>query len=52
MLAQSFLAADVTEITKIPLPNRDCDDAWAWCFEKKGVVSVPSCYRMLAATVQ
>src|ERR1043165_5218120 len=54
VLSMHFLPADVKEILQIPLVTQNCEDTWAWCFERKGVFTVKSCscYLMLTATVQ
>jgi hypothetical protein len=51
-LEEYFLRADVEVIKNIPLSHRRQNDFWAWHFEKKGIFSVRSCYRALAATKQ
>jgi ribonuclease HI len=38
---------DAEVICNIPLPSRSHDDKWAWHYDKKGVFSVRSAYRML-----
>jgi hypothetical protein len=49
-LDEHFLPADVEVIRNIPLSHRRKKDFWAWHFEKTGVFSVRSCYRILAST--
>ena len=47
---QEFLAMDVRTIMGIPLYTRNTRDFWSWNFERSGVFSVKSAYRMLVAT--
>jgi ribonuclease HI len=47
MLQQFFLPMDIEVITSIPLSTRRMDDCWAWHFEKTGIFSVRSAYRMI-----
>jgi ribonuclease HI len=49
-LRECFLPMDVDVIKEIPLPSRRHDDFWAWHYERKGVFSVRSAYRMLVDT--
>jgi hypothetical protein len=41
---------DIEEITSIPLSTRRLEDCSAWHFEKKGIFSVRSAYRMIQNT--
>jgi hypothetical protein len=49
-LRQFFLPMDVEAICSIPLCTRRMDDFWAWHYEKSGVLSVRSAYRLLIQT--
>jgi hypothetical protein len=49
-LKQHFLPMDWEVIEKIPLPLNRQPDFWAWHYEKSGVFSVRSAYRMLVHT--
>lgn len=49
-LNQFFLPMDVEAIVAIPLSTRVQDDFWAWQFEKTGVFSVRSAYRLFVRT--
>ncbi|XP_024310402.1 uncharacterized protein LOC112268687 [Brachypodium distachyon] len=49
-LEEFFLPMDVEIIQSIPICTRSADDFWAWNFEKTGVFSVRSAYRMLVST--
>jgi hypothetical protein len=42
-----FLPMDRELIMSIPLSTRQQDDFWAWHYDKSGVFSVRSAYRML-----
>jgi hypothetical protein len=46
-LQEFFTPVDVDAITSIPLSTRRQEDFWAWHFEKRGIFSVRSTYRML-----
>jgi hypothetical protein len=46
-LQRFFLPMDVEVITMIPLSTRRIDDCWAWHFEKTGIFSVRSAYKMI-----
>ena len=48
-LEEFFNPMDVEAISGIPLSTRRQDDFWAWHYEKKGVFSVRSAYRMLVS---
>ena len=41
---------DIEAIQSIPLSTRRIEDRWAWHYEKNGVLSVRSVYRLLIAT--
>jgi len=47
-LHQFFTPADVEVILNIPLSYKTQEDFWAWHYEKTGVFSVRSAYRMLS----
>jgi ribonuclease HI len=49
-LQRYFLPMDIEVITSIPLSTRRLEDCWAWHFEKKGIFSVRSAYRMIQNT--
>jgi hypothetical protein len=49
-LQQYFLPMDIEVITAIPLSTRRMDDCWAWHFEKTGIFSVRSTYKMIVNT--
>ena len=49
VLTKHFIAPDVEVIQNIPLSTRVQDDFWAWHYDKKGVFSVRSAYRMISA---
>ena len=51
-LDANFVAADTSAILTIPIYTRQLDDHWAWNFERNGLFSVRSAYRMLANTKQ
>ena len=48
-LVENFIAPDVEVIQSIPLSTRTQDDFWSWHYDKRGVFSVRSAYRMIAA---
>ena len=48
-LKQSFLPMDWEAIASIPLSTRRQVDFWAWHYEKTGVFTVRSAYRMLVS---
>jgi hypothetical protein len=50
MLQKKFLPMDRDLILSIPLSTRRQDDFWAWHYDKEGVFSVRSAYRMLIDT--
>jgi hypothetical protein len=50
ILEAFFLPMDIEVIRSIPLGMVRHDDQWAWHFEKNGIFSVRSCYRMLVKT--
>ena len=47
LLQQIFTPMDVEVIANIPLSTRTQADFWAWQYEKSGMFSVRSAYRML-----
>ncbi|VAI33703.1 unnamed protein product [Triticum turgidum subsp. durum] len=48
----TFLPMDSRIILSIPLCTRNLPDFWSWHYEKHGVFSVKSAYRMIVATKQ
>lgn len=50
MLTYHFLPMDIEVIKQIPIPTLNLEDFWSWHFEKSGVFSVRSAYRMLVHT--
>lgn len=50
LLDENFFAMDKEAILNIPLSSRAHADFWSWHYEKKGVISVRSAYRLLAST--
>lgn len=49
-LEQFFLPLDVLVIMGIPLCTRNVEDQWAWNFEKNGLFTVRSAYKMSVST--
>jgi hypothetical protein len=49
-LQTHFIPMDIETIRSIPLGTVSHDDIWAWHFEKNGIFSVRSAYRMLVNT--
>ena len=49
ILMQHFVKPDVDVIMSIPLSFRVQQDFWAWHYDKRGIFSVRSAYRMLSA---
>lgn len=49
-LDANFISVDKQAILSIPVCTRQMDDHWAWNFERNGVFSVRSAYRMLIDT--
>lgn len=49
-LKEFFLPMDVDVIKSIPLSTRIQDDFWAWHFEKNGVSTIRSAYRLFVHT--
>ena len=49
-ILESFIPMDASVILSIPLCNRPMEDFWAWHYDRRGVFSVRSAYRMLVAT--
>jgi hypothetical protein len=47
LLEEWFLPMDIEVIKSIPLSTRRMDDFWAWQYEKNGLLTVRSVYRML-----
>uniref|UniRef100_A0A452XY77 Reverse transcriptase zinc-binding domain-containing protein n=1 Tax=Aegilops tauschii subsp. strangulata TaxID=200361 RepID=A0A452XY77_AEGTS len=50
LLEQVFLPYDTAAIQRIPICTRNFKDFWSWGFEKNGIFSVRSAYRMIVAT--
>ena len=51
-LEEFFYPMDIEHIRKIPLSTRRHADEWAWHYERSGVLSVRSVYRMIVRTRQ
>lgn len=49
-LEEFFLPMDVEVIRSIPLSTRRVDDFWSWHFERTGIFTVHSAYRMIINT--
>jgi hypothetical protein len=49
-LEEFFLPMDVKQICKIPLGTHRQADSWAWHYERSGIFSVRSMYRLLVHT--
>ena len=52
VLDQHLYPMDVEAILNIPLSSRVRDDFWSWHYERRGVFTVRSAYRLLASTKQ
>ena len=50
VLEEHFIAPDINVIPHIPLSTRLHDDFWAWHYERRGMFSVRSSYRMISGT--
>jgi hypothetical protein len=50
LLEEFFLPMDCEAIRAIPLSTRRLDDCWSWHYEKTGILSVRSVYRLLVQT--
>jgi hypothetical protein len=50
VIHEFFLPMDTSAILSIPLCTRRQNDFWAWSYEKKGLFSVRSAYRMMINT--
>jgi hypothetical protein len=50
VVEELFLPMDAEVIRSIPLSTHRLDDFWAWHYEKNGLLSVRSAYRMLVLT--
>ena len=48
-LTEHFIPADVDFILNIPFSTRQHEDFWAWHYDKRGIFSVRSAYRMICA---
>jgi hypothetical protein len=49
-LQQYMLPMDVELILQIPICTRQHEDFWAWHYDRHGLFSIQSAYRMLVAT--
>ncbi|XP_073355276.1 uncharacterized protein [Aegilops tauschii subsp. strangulata] len=49
-LHEVFMPMDIPAIMGIPLCTRNVEDYWGWHFERSGVFTVKSAYKMLVAT--
>jgi hypothetical protein len=49
-LEESFQPMDIEQICRIPLSTRQYEDTWSWHYERSGVLSVRSVYRLLVNT--
>jgi hypothetical protein len=49
-LRQYMLPMDVELILQIPICMRQHEDFWAWHYDRRGLFSVRSAYRMMVAT--
>jgi hypothetical protein len=49
-LREYMLPMDVELILQIPLSSRRQNDFWSWHYDRKGIFSVRSAYRMLVNT--
>jgi hypothetical protein len=47
-----FVRVDANLILGLPICTRNIEDFWSWNFEKKGIFTVRSAYRMLVETKQ
>lgn len=47
---QHMQRPDVDIILNIPLSSRNLEDEWAWHYERSGICTVRSCYRLLVDT--
>ncbi|XP_051209407.1 uncharacterized mitochondrial protein AtMg00310-like [Lolium perenne] len=50
LLSEWFIPMDVEVIRSIPLSTRSMEDRWAWHYDKNGVLTVRSMYRLLVQT--
>jgi hypothetical protein len=50
VIRETFLPMDASVILNIPICTRNQDEFWAWHFDRKGLFSVRSAYRMLINT--
>lgn len=48
VLAEHFIAPDIDVILNIPLSTRSQSDFWAWHYDRRGIFSVRSAYRMIS----
>lgn len=49
LLEEHLIAPDVDIVLNIPLSSRVQEDFWAWHYDKRGIFSVRSAYRMITA---
>jgi hypothetical protein len=49
-LKECFLPMDVEAILNLPLSTRNQQDEWAWHYDRKGIFTVRSAYKMLVHT--
>jgi hypothetical protein len=49
-IQEFFLPMDAEVIQSIPLSTRRMDDRWAWHYERNGILTVRSVYRLLVQT--
>jgi len=50
LIREFFLPMDVSTILSIPLCTRRQPDFWSWHFDRKGLFTVKSAYRMMVTT--
>ena len=50
IIQQIFLTNDAAAILQIPVCTHNMDDFWSWGFEKNGLFTVRSAYKMIVAT--
>lgn len=51
LVRQIFFPFDADEICKLPIPSSEVEDRIAWHFEKNGIFSVRSAYKLAASTL-
>lgn len=52
LIRQMFHALDADEICRIPIPRAKAKDCVAWHYEKNGIFTVRSAYRLAASAIQ